>query len=391
MASLPVVPSQPMLLSGYLPPASADQTCGLTEAFRRRVSTISSGSKPQSWVSTYVRIEVTILVVSVNASLPFSVKGYLNKICIGLITVELLRSVATAQPGYIAGESPEYRAKWKADYHAMPNTAGSGPYPARMESDPSLPNYTIYRPINLRGLGSKKLGLLIWGNGGCSDDGSSARLHLAEIASHGYLAIAPGTIMSGPSAGPTPPPDRFMKTTADDLRFALNWALAENERRGSAYFRKIDPRLAAVSGHSCGGMQAILIAADPRIKAIVLHNSGVFPNMQEKAGMDIDKTKLNALHTPVLYIVGNQTDIAWEVAKEDFAYIKQVPVMLAMKRDAGHQGSFAEPNGGAAARVAIDWLEWQLREDQRAAHTFTGRDCGLCVSAAWSVQRKGMD
>jgi pimeloyl-ACP methyl ester carboxylesterase len=318
-------------------------------------------------------------------------KANLSKICIGLMAVKLLGSMAAAEPAYVAGESPEFRAKWKAAYHAMPDTPGSGPYPARMENDPSLPNYTVYRPIDLRGLRRKKLGLLIWGNGACSDDGSSARLHLAEIASHGYLVIAPGTIMSGPSAGPTPPPDRFLKTTADDLRFALNWALAENDRQGSAYFRKIDPRLVAVAGHSCGGMQAILVAADPRIKAIVLHNSGVFPNMHEKAGMDIDKTNLDALHTPVLYIVGNQTDIAWEVAKQDFAYIKQVPVVLAIKRNAGHQGSFAEPNGGAAARVATEWLEWQLRKDERAARTFTGSNCGLCVDAAWSVQRKGID
>ena len=112
--------------------------------------------------------------------------------------------------------------------------------------------------------------------------------------------------------------------------------------------------------------------------------------MREKAGMDIDKTNLNALRTPILYIVGNQNDIAWEVAKEDFAYIKQVPVMLAIKRDAGHQGSFAEPNGGAAARVALEWLEWQLRKDKTAARTFTGPN-SLCVDPSWIVQREGID
>jgi hypothetical protein len=233
--------------------------------------------------------------------------------------------------------------------------------------------------------------LLIWGNGGCSDDGSSARLHLAEIASHGYLVIAPGTIMSGPSAGPSPPPDRFLKTMADDVRFALNWAFAENDRMGSAYYRKIDPRFVAVSGHSCGGMQAILVAADPRIKAIVLNNSGVFTNMWEKAGMAVHRTNLDALHTPVLYIVGNQSDIAWDVAREDFAYINKVPVVLAIKLDAGHQGSFAEPNGGPAARVATNWLEWQLRKDKRGASMFMGPDCGLCIDPAWTVQRKGME
>jgi hypothetical protein len=36
-----------------------------------------------------------------------------------------------------------------------------------------------------------------WSNGRCSDDGASNRFHLLEIASHGYLVIASGRILSG--------------------------------------------------------------------------------------------------------------------------------------------------------------------------------------------------
>src|SRR5271170_1621278 len=96
-------------------------------------------------------------------------------------------------------------AKMRADmeaYGKMPDTSGTGKYPALKETDPSLPNHVVYRPADLSKLGKQKLGVLAWGNGGCAADGAGARLHLEEIASHGYLAIAPGTILSGPGAPP---------------------------------------------------------------------------------------------------------------------------------------------------------------------------------------------
>ena len=39
--------------------------------------------------------------------------------------------------------------------------------------------------------------VLVWGNGACSDDGTSAQNMLAQVASHGFVAIAsgpPGTL-----------------------------------------------------------------------------------------------------------------------------------------------------------------------------------------------------
>ena len=54
----------------------------------------------------------------------------------------------------------------------------------------------------------------------------------------------------------------------------------------------------------------------------------------------------------------------------------------------GHGGTFQEPNGGAAASVAVSWLDWQLRGDAEAAPRFVGDDCGLCGDASWTLQRK---
>jgi hypothetical protein len=56
--------------------------------------------------------------------------------------------------------------------------------------------------------------------------------------------------------------------------------------------------------------------------------------------------------------------------------------------DVGHGGTFNEPNGGAAASVAVSWLDWQLRGDTQSAKRFIGDDCGLCKDSKWSLQRK---
>src|SRR4051794_28734500 len=61
---------------------------------------------------------------------------------------------------------------------AMPDSTGTGPYPSIKEMVASLPDHVVYHPANLAALGSHKLGILVWGNGGCSADGASARHHL---------------------------------------------------------------------------------------------------------------------------------------------------------------------------------------------------------------------
>ncbi len=282
-----------------------------------------------------------------------------------------------------------------AAYNKLPDTQGSGRYPAIKETDPSLPNHVVYRPADLAKLAGK-LGILAWGNGGCSADGAGARLHLEEIASHGYLAIASGTILSGPGAPPNPadsgPPPAGIPppaTKSGSLREAIDWALAENSRAGSRYFHRIDPNWIAVSGWSCGGLQALEIAADPRVRTVIIHNSGIFgPGANPIPGMSISKADLQKLHTPVIYILGGPTDIAYANGMDDFKIIDAVPAMV-VNLDVGHGGTFTQPNGGRAASVAVSWLDWQLKGDAEAAKRFMGEDCGLCKDPDWTVQKKG--
>ena len=285
----------------------------------------------------------------------------------------------------------------RASDEVVPDTAGDGPYRSIMEIDPSLPGHVVYRPENLQSLGDKRLGVLVWGNGGCSADGTSARLHLAQIASHGYLVIAPGGWHSGPNAKSAPPPRRGPgpdgrmpppATSTADVSAGIDWALAENQREGSRFHQKIDPAAVAVGGHSCGGLQAIELGADPRVATVLVHNSGIFNGGEQGiSGMQVEKAMLNALHTPVLYVLGGTEDVAWPNGSDDFARIEHVPAVL-VDAPVGHGGTFGQPLGGAVAHIAVDWLDWQLRDDRSAARTFMGENCRLCSGSKWTIERK---
>jgi hypothetical protein len=286
-------------------------------------------------------------------------------------------------------------AERQAEINRLPDAPGTGRFPAMKEEVPSLPRHVVYRPKDLAALGALKLGVVAWGNGGCSDDGASSRFHLLEIASHGYVVIASGRILSGPGAPPretrpaaAPGQPPAARTQVSDLTDAVNWALAENQRAGSPYFGRIDPAQIAYSGWSCGGLQALQVAKDPRVKTLVIHNSGVLNGGSSTIpGMNVGKEVLQTLHTPVIYIQGGPTDIAYANGMDDFKRVAHVPIAMA-NLPVGHGGTFLEPNGGAAASVAVSWLNWQLRRDAESARRFVGEDCGLCRDTRWSLERK---
>ena len=146
----------------------------------------------------------------------------------------------------------------QAELNKRPDTPGTGRFAAMKEEVASLPRHVVYRPKDLGGPRYTKLGVVAWGNGGCSEDGASSRFHLLEIASHGYLVIASGRILSGPGAPPReprpaapaaaqgqlPPP----RTQVSDLTDAVDWALAENTARRQPVFRPHRSRADRVFG-----------------------------------------------------------------------------------------------------------------------------------------------
>ena len=286
-------------------------------------------------------------------------------------------------------------------------TPGSGPYKAVMEMDAGLPDHTVYRPENLSALNGAKLPIVVWGNGACVNAGNAFQSFLTDISSYGYLVIAlgpivqrnPNAIFPAPVAPPRTPADTTelprnllpAATHPSQMIDAIHWAMAENERAGSKYYKQLDSRKIAVMGQSCGGVQAIEVAADRRVTTAVIWNSGLFAKPTNMGGgKTLSKSDLESIHVPMAYISGDAQDIAFNNANADFDYLAKIPAFRAYERGVGHGGTYREPNGGEFGGIAVAWLNWQLKGDQRAALMFRGPDCGLCVDPKWVVRTKNL-
>jgi chlorophyllase-like protein len=270
---------------------------------------------------------------------------------------------------------------------------GTGPYKAVLMGDPTLPTHALYRPRDLSPFGERlKLPIVAFANGGCRNSSGEFRNFLSQVASNGFLIVAIGPAASAATLGSEAPTQTTQPKLLTD---GINWAIAENSRKDSPYYGKIDTAKIAVMGQSCGGVQALDIAtSDPRITTAVILNSGVVagtPGRNDAAPRTTDtmtKDRLQNLHSPIAYFIGGAGDLAYVIANDDFPRIQKVPVFMA-NRDVGHYpGTYREPNGGAFAVASGGWLQWQLKGDQTAAKMFTGASCGLCADPKWKVERK---
>ena len=305
---------------------------------------------------------------------------------------------------------------------------GTGPYKAIMVGDSSIPTHTIYRPKDLSAFGNNvKLPILAWGNGGCANSSGGHQNYLSEIASHGFIIVAIGPLPApgggrggapggGAAAGGGP--------TGGTLLNAINWAVAQNGDSASRYKGKLDVSKIAAFGHSCGGLQALEISGDPRISTTVVVDSGILnaaggapggaPAARGAApaptgaaapggaragggagggalpGMPpLTKDHLAKLHTPVFYLLGGETDIAYANGMDDFKRIEKLPVFVANK-SVGHGGTFTQPHGSDWAMASVAWLKWQLKGDAEAGKLFTGNPSGLSKIVGWTVDKKNI-
>ena len=255
---------------------------------------------------------------------------------------------------------------------------GSGAYPAVALTEHSLPDFVVYRPENLEYAAATEgpLPVLVFANGGCNNTSLTHEKVLSEIASHGYVVIALGPMQKRLD-------DREIVKAPDAMMYeAMDWILAQNADPESPYYGKIDPDHMAAGGQSCGGAQVMNVAADPRLKTYLMYNTGI-GDMQMNG---CSKEKLTNFHGPVLYIIGDDEDVAYANAIKDYARIKKTPVAFANLKDGGHMGTFAQPNGGSFARIALQWLDWQLKG--RVSNSVVFLNGQLQDYPDWTVESK---
>jgi hypothetical protein len=261
-------------------------------------------------------------------------------------------------------------------------SAFTGSHQVVVETDPGLPQFTIFRPKDL-GAG-KKYPIIAWGQGGCSTDGLTHSEHNGQMASNGYLLIADGTPNgSGGGCG---------SGYSMDLRGgvcllnAIKWAIKENNDPCSQYYQSLDTTKTAAFGFSCGGIMAEGAGSskDPVLTTFMLNSSGQ---------TSLNQSVIDSFQTPVLFLEGGTSDMAYENGKRDYNAIKTgaVPAMF-VSTNVGHGGTLGDDNGGAFGKVNLAWLNWWLKGDTGATGKgyLVGSTCSICSNSAWEMMSKNL-
>lgn len=255
---------------------------------------------------------------------------------------------------------------------------GSGMFKAVAVKDAAMPDFVIYRPKDMLHAHARcgAMPLLMWANGACLDSSVGYERMLTEVASHGYIVMAIGEMEEQPNSR------KQSHTEASELKRGLDWILQQARMKGSDYYQNIDTLRIAAAGHSCGGAQVLYNAADPRLTTCLIMNAGM--GDMEMAGAS--RASLPRVHTPIIYITGGESDVAYENAKKDFWRINHVPVAWANHPASGHGGTYGQQYGGDYARLVLDWLDWQLKQKNDLAEIFlSGTAKGY---EGWTIQAK---
>lgn len=131
----------------------------------------------------------------------------------------------------------------------------------------------------------------MWGNGGCSADGSSFQAFLGQVASHGVMLIASGSLGKG----------TLTQTTAQTMADSIDWA---KEVAGKDNYTHVDATRIAAWGQSCGGLEAYSNENNTSVGSVGIFDSGQL----SQATTDSIAGKVSK---PIFYFIGGSTDIAY--------------------------------------------------------------------------------
>lgn len=270
------------------------------------------------------------------------------------------------------GSGGQFTGTCTASKNTNRNVNGTGPHDVVIEtnSENGIKCGTIYRPAKLDG--AEKFPILVWGEGGCSQDGLSNQAAMGEIASWGYFVVADGTPGSTGAC-------QSRQNGAAFLDY-ITWAIAENSKPCSAYYQKLETTKIAADGFSCGGLMAENVSGDPRFTAIGITSSGL---------MGANNALYDKIHTPFKIMNGGSSDVAYENGLRDYQEISKrpVPIIYFSKKSAGHGGDLGQGRGDFN-RVNLAWLNWQLKGDMGATGKgfLHGSSCQFCTDSGWDYK-----
>jgi hypothetical protein len=270
------------------------------------------------------------------------------------------------------GSAGEFTGTCTESEDAGESVSGTGPHEVVIEtnSEDGIRCGTIFRPADLGG--AEKYPILVWGEGGCSQNGLSNRAAMGEIASWGYFVVADGT----------PGGDNACEGGQSGEAFLdyITWAIAENEKPCSAYYQSLETTKIAADGFSCGGLMAENVSDDPRFSAIGITSSGL---------MGSNDSLYDAIHTPFKIMNGGESDIAYENGLRDYEEISSrgIPIVYFSKTSAGHGGDLNQGRGDFNL-VNLAWLNWQLKGDEGATGKgfLYGSTCEFCSDSGWDYR-----
>ena len=82
-------------------------------------------------------------------------------------------------------------------------------------------------------------------------------------------------------------------------------------------------------------------------------NSGLFNEGTSRIpNMNASKALLETIHTPTLYVLGGETDIAYKNGMDDFARIGHVPVFVATSSASGMAARTGSPTVARPRRLS---------------------------------------
>jgi hypothetical protein len=295
------------------------------------------------------------------------------------IAAALTAVVLTAAPAVLLG-SQSAAAAATPTAHSAPQAQDPplvyNNFPVTVEGAYGDKRFTVFRPADPQAVGHP-LPVLAFGNGACAHTSISEVTPLLKlIASKGIVVVDTGSVDGSDNGVPSGQPIPSLLTDA------ITWAGHEQDRAGSPLSQELDLTKVATAGHSCGGLEALIAAQDDRVAGVVSLDSGLFAD----GTFGYPRSELNKLHSPVMFLDGGSSDVAYENSGANYNLVT-VPAVRATHPYAGHVGFITGSQMADGVTTVVSFLDMVLNGNE-AARSYILDPGGLASHSPWLTANK---